>query len=89
MKILFVLLLSTLILISCNNVVDEIPEEIKCETDADCVAAECCHPTSCINKNFKSDCKEIACTMSCEPGTLDCGQGSCLCVDNKCSAKIN
>jgi hypothetical protein len=87
-KLLFVfLLISTLVLISCSN--DNIPEELKCETDADCIAAECCHPTSCINTDYKTNCKDTMCTMSCEPGTLDCGQGSCLCVDNKCTAQIN
>ena len=91
MKILLVLfLLGVVFLISCNgnNGSKEIPEEIKCEIDADCVPDGCCHADSCVNENFKPNCDEIMCTLSCEPETLDCGQGSCLCVNNKCSAKI-
>ena len=54
-----------------------------CTTDDDCVPAECCHPTSCINKANKGVCT-LLCTMSCE-GPIDCGAGSCGCVNGKCS----
>ena len=54
-----------------------------CLTDDDCVPAQCCHPTSCINKAFKGVCNEL-CSDVCQ-GPLDCGAGSCLCVDNKCA----
>ncbi len=59
-----------------------------CNSDSDCVPAECCHPTSCAAKNQKQDCGRVFCTMNCEPGTLDCGQGSCVCINNKCEAVI-
>jgi putative hemolysin len=26
--------------------------------------------------------------MDCKPGTMDCGQGSCVCENKKCSAKM-
>ncbi len=54
-----------------------------CETYADCVPKQCCHPTSCINKKYKEDCGSGICTLSCE-GPIDCGAGSCKCVNNKC-----
>jgi hypothetical protein len=54
-----------------------------CATEDDCVPAECCHPTSCINKSGKEVCT-VFCTMSCE-GPIDCGSGRCGCVDGTCS----
>jgi putative hemolysin len=58
-----------------------------CTTDSDCVPAECCHPTTCINVASKGVCN-MMCTMECRPGTLDCGQGSCRCASGKCEALI-
>jgi hypothetical protein len=55
----------------------------ECTTDEDCVPAECCHPTRCINRANKGVCN-LLCTMSCE-GPLDCGAGSCGCVNGKCN----
>lgn len=49
-----------------------------CVEDGDCVPAQCCHPTSCINRVAQKDCSGTACTMSCE-GPLDCGAGTCGC----------
>jgi hypothetical protein len=54
-----------------------------CLSDADCVPAQCCHPTTCMNKAFKGVCN-LACTLSCET-PLDCGQANCGCVNNVCS----
>jgi hypothetical protein len=54
-----------------------------CISADDCVPAQCCHPTSCINKANKGSCN-LMCTMSCE-GPIDCGAGSCECVNGKCS----
>ena len=54
-----------------------------CTTDHECVPAQCCHPTSCTNKANKGVCN-LMCTMSCE-GPIDCGAGSCGCVNGKCS----
>jgi len=56
-----------------------------CRTDADCVPTECCHPSTCENKRFKEPCN-VMCTMVCE-GPIDCGAGSCACVDGKCAVK--
>ncbi|NMB78387.1 MAG: hypothetical protein GYA23_04760 [Methanomicrobiales archaeon] len=55
-----------------------------CTDAADCVPADCCHPRSCVNKAAQKSCTGIACTESCE-GPLDCGAGSCGCVQGTCS----
>lgn len=59
--------------------------ETSCQTDSDCVPAECCHPTSCINTRFKSVCN-LFCTQECS-GPLDCDAGSCQCINGKCAVK--
>lgn len=56
---------------------------VECTRDADCVPAECCHPSSCTAAAAKKPCN-LLCTASCE-GPLDCGGGSCGCVNKKCS----
>ncbi len=58
-----------------------------CQTDADCVAATCCHPTSVVNKNNAPDCTAIACDMSCQV-PLDCGGAKIACQNNKCTVVI-
>ena len=60
-----------------------LPSAESCMTLDDCVPAQCCHPTSCTNKANKGVCN-LMCTMSCE-GPIDCGAGSCRCVNGKCS----
>jgi hypothetical protein len=55
----------------------------ECTYAADCVPAECCHPSSCIPGTKKEPCN-LMCTASCE-GPIDCGAGSCGCVNGKCS----
>ncbi|PIN93191.1 hypothetical protein COU54_03945 [Candidatus Pacearchaeota archaeon CG10_big_fil_rev_8_21_14_0_10_31_24] len=59
-----------------------------CEVDSDCVPNNCCHADSCVSVDNAPECEGVRCTLSCEPGTLDCGQGSCGCVNNRCSASI-
>ena len=64
-------------------------ENIKyCQVDDDCVPMACCHPDDCVNLANRPDCTGIMCTMECKPGTMDCGQGYCACVDNECRAMI-
>ena len=62
---------------------------VECKTDADCVPAQCCHPTACVSQDQAPNCDEVFCSQVCEPGTLDCGQGSCLCQQGKCNAVIS
>jgi putative hemolysin len=88
----FLLMLIILIIIGCqdkqNNVTPNISENLLCSQDSDCAAADCCHAKSCVNQNFKKDCSGRFCTMNCEPGTLDCGQGICACQNKQCVALI-
>ena len=60
-----------------------------CTVDADCVPAECCHPTSCVAANQAPDCADVICTLECRPNTMDCGQGHCACQDGQCAAIID
>jgi hypothetical protein len=57
-----------------------------CHADGDCVPAECCHPTSCVNAQDRPSCREVICTLECRPDTMDCGQGRCACVEGQCTA---
>ena len=59
------------------------PEPQACTTYDDCVPRECCHPTSCINRANKGVCT-LLCTAVCQ-GPIDCGAGSCGCVNGTCS----
>lgn len=61
----------------------------ECDTAADCAPAPTCHPKTCVPLAQAKASSGMACTMNCEPGTLDCGQGSCGCVNNKCVARLN
>jgi hypothetical protein len=62
--------------------------ETECLKDLDCIPAECCHANSCISVSKAPDCSNIFCTTECVPETLDCNQGSCKCINGKCSAVI-
>ena len=62
----------------------EVDESLECRVDAECVPASCCHASSCVSAQKKPNCSGIYCTQECAPGTLDCGQGNCRCVKNKC-----
>ena len=64
---------------------DSFPDDLYCESDADCFPASCCHANSCVGVANKPDCSANLCSAVCELGTLDCGQASCLCVKNKCN----
>jgi hypothetical protein len=59
-----------------------------CRSDADCVAAQCCHPTGCCLAADTPDCEGILCTQECAPGSMDCGQGRCSCVRGACEAVL-
>lgn len=59
-----------------------------CTTDADCVPAGCCHPSSCVAQGNAEECGDVMCTTDCRFGTLDCG-GSCLCHEGHCAARLS
>jgi len=91
--ILIIFLISVFVIVGCtnngqsNNQTPIISENI-CNIDSDCVPATCCHAKTCINKENKPNCNGMMCTQECASGTLDCGQGSCKCQNNKCTAII-
>jgi hypothetical protein len=58
-----------------------------CIADPDCVPAQCCHATSCVNKANAPKCEGVACTLDCRGGTMDCS-GGCGCMNHKCSARL-
>lgn len=60
-----------------------------CIKDEDCVADSCCHAKGCVNKNLAPSCSGIMCSQECVPGTLDCGQGTCKCINSVCEASFN
>lgn len=80
-KKILILILGLILIGGC---IREIQPELYCEKDSDCVPAQCCHPTSVINKEFTPDCTGIFCTLECREDTLDCGYGSPACIKNKC-----
>lgn len=53
-----------------------------CVRDSDCATDACCHPSGCVRK-VERVCNQL-CTSNCE-GPLDCGNGSCGCVNNRCT----
>lgn len=60
-----------------------------CQTDADCVPAQCCHPSSCVLASAAPECADTMCTEVCEGGTMDCGQGHCACQAGTCAVVID
>lgn len=72
---------------------DEAPNRLRvgndpCNTDSDCVPAECCHAAACVAKANAPDCTDVMCTMECRADTIDCG-GGCLCFEGRCAARLN
>jgi hypothetical protein len=76
--------LTVLVFSGCEDKVN-----VECKVDSDCVKDSCCHAVGCVAMVDAPDCKDVMCSMECVPDTLDCGQGSCRCVDNKCFAVMN
>lgn len=76
-----ILVLSLVLISGCAQI-----ELNKCVSDDDCVADSCCHAKGCVNVENAPNCEDIECTMVCEPGTLDCGQGACKCINGGCIA---
>jgi hypothetical protein len=60
-----------------------------CTSDSDCVPKTCCHAKECVSQAKAPECKDIFCSQECAPGTMDCGQGKCICQKNKCAVRIN
>jgi hypothetical protein len=78
-----ILLLLLVFLVSCS-----VPSEKVCVQDSDCVPAKCCHAIDAVNQENAPDCSEISCSLGCEEGTLDCGQGKISCIEGSCEVVI-
>ncbi len=62
----------------------ETEEDERCVSDDECVPASGCHPSKCINQeNYIAPSEQMFCSTVCS-GPLDCGAGSCGCVNDKC-----
>ena len=86
LAVLIVLLVSIL---KFENKSDSINDTgFECVADTDCVPATCCHATSCTSLGLAPKCDDAICTQECRLDALDCGQGSCKCIDKKCSAVL-
>ncbi len=81
------LVVSSLLIISCTP--ESVPAELRCSIDSDCVPAQCCHAADAVNKLNAPDCSGIICTMSCEPESIDCGQGEVKCLSGKCGVVMS
>lgn len=92
-KLLFVLLLLFIaILFTIHqlhiffipNPLKEIPPQIHCEKDEDCVPERLCHPADVVNKKYiLPQENETGCTMDCRT-ILDCGRAKPVCRFNQC-----
>ncbi len=70
----------------CMKDYEDNRSRFSCELDSDCIPEECCHPTTCINVDFRLNCSDANCSESCE-SVLDCSRGECVCFDNECVVK--
>ncbi|HLF53807.1 MAG TPA: hypothetical protein VI544_01380 [Candidatus Nanoarchaeia archaeon] len=68
---------------------DSVKDENSCVYDSDCIKDSCCHASSCVAAENAPECLGVVCSQECVPGTLDCGQGSCKCVNNKCGVSLD
>jgi hypothetical protein len=83
--IIFVFVVWSLIRLPDDSSNREIARE--CLSDSDCIPSSCCHSASCMPRSNFSKCASVMCTTDCRPDTMDCGQGSCVCVNNKCNVQ--
>lgn len=69
---------------SCRPAADVAMSGDACESDADCLPDACCHASACTHASKAPTCDDVACTLECRFGTLDCG-GRCLCLAGRCA----
>lgn len=95
-KVLYAIIILAIALVFVVGLIIKAPEtkmeknisEVECSSNADCVPASCCHAASCVSKENAPKCRDVFCSAVCEPNTMDCGQGRCECLNNKCTALI-
>ncbi|MDP3026544.1 MAG: hypothetical protein Q8N63_02460 [Nanoarchaeota archaeon] len=74
--------------IAKNNKETDTDDLAECSADSDCAAVCGCHPESCIPEKQRGECPNVFCSQVCS-GPLDCGAGSCGCVEGKCQVVPN
>ena len=55
-----------------------------CSKNSDCVPAQCCHPSSCVNINNAPNCSDTFCTEVCQEETMFCDGLKCICSNGQC-----
>lgn len=85
-KVIILLIFCSLLLSACGQ---KVADEKFCLSAADCFADACCHASDAVNKDFAPGCEDVFCSASCEPNTLDCGQGHIECIQNQCTVVID
>lgn len=86
--LLLILFLAFIYFITQKNLKSIPSNTSECRIDSDCSPACGCHPNSCIATISRVNCSKLFCTQECS-GPLDCGAGSCKCVQNKCGVVLN
>ncbi len=84
---LSLILIVIFVILACFFIISKFysaPDKTYCKNDLDCVKSSCCHATSCVLRDKEPNCAGVFCSQECVPGTLDCGQASCKCLNNKC-----
>jgi len=88
LTLMVIISISAVLIIKSRNIPpvteNKTGEKGYCTADSDCVPAECCHSATCVYKAKAPNCSHLVCTQVCEPGTLDCGQAECRCMNNDC-----
>jgi len=87
MIVLLILLLTIVFYLKVNG--DFGDKNFECVVDNDCVPSSCSHSVSCVPINHAPNCSGVYSTQVCQPNTLDCGQGSCLCKKGKCGTSLD
>ena len=87
---LFSLMIVAFLLTACTTIPESsIPAAKVCQTDSDCVPAQCCHAKDAVNRENAPDCSDAICTLECAPGTIDCNQGSVACKEGACTVILD
>ena len=82
--LLFLLFLSGCVITPRPTINDE-NKTVSCISNKECVPDACCHARGAVNSMYGPSCSDVMCSMNCEEGTLDCGQGMIKCVKKQCA----
>lgn|GEM_PF-2870589 len=86
-NVIYIIFLILFVLLLTFYFTKKSPDKI-CSEDKECLPSSCCHAQECVNKNFSQNCSGNYCTQECS-SPLDCGAGTCGCVNKKCEVVKN